>query len=79
MIDTYALLIGIVFFGGYGAYKVYKALNEKTRISKSQNFNLSQEQKAQDSKIEENKPPKYYDRLLKKWDNDRLEEIKEER
>lgn len=60
MIDTYAFLIGIVFFGGYGAYKVYKALNEKTHISESQNLNFSQEQEVQDSKIAEKKPERVY-------------------
>ncbi|WP_041963807.1 hypothetical protein [Sulfurospirillum cavolei] len=60
MINTYALLIGIVLFGGYGAYRVYKALNEKTHISQSQNLNLSQKQKAQDSKIEKRKPEPAY-------------------
>ena len=60
MIDTYAFLIGIVFLGGYGAYRVYKTLNEKTQRTQSQNLNLSQEQKAQDSKIEKRKPEPVY-------------------
>ena len=60
MIDAYILLLGIVFFGGYGAYRVYKALNEKNKISESQNLNLSQEQEAQDSKIEKRKPEPVY-------------------
>ena len=60
MIDAYILLLGILFFGGYGAYRVYKALNEKNKISESQNLNLSQEQEAQDSKIEKRKPEPVY-------------------
>jgi len=57
MIDAYILLLGIIFFGGY---RVYKAFNEKTQINQSQHLNLSQEQKAQDSKIAEKKPERVY-------------------
>lgn len=60
MIDAYILLLGIVFFGGYSAYRVYKALNEKNKISESQNLEPLQEQKNQDSKILEKKPERVY-------------------
>lgn len=60
MIDAYILLLGIVFFGGYSAYRVYKALNEKNKISESQNLEPLQEQKNQDSKILEKKPEPVY-------------------
>lgn len=56
MIDTYLLLVGIIFLGGFGAYKVYKTFNEKTQISESENIRSLQEQKTKDSKIEESKP-----------------------
>lgn len=57
MIDTYILLLGIVFFGGY---RVYKAFNEKTQITQSQNLKFSQKQEVQDSKIEKRKPEPAY-------------------
>ena len=56
MIDTYLLLIGIIFLGGFGAYKVYKTFNEKTQISESENIRSLQEQKTKEGKIEESKP-----------------------
>ena len=56
MIDTYLLLIGIVFLGMYGVYRGCKPFKEKTRIIKSQRRESICHEKIQDTKIEESEP-----------------------
>ncbi|ARU48112.1 hypothetical protein [Sulfurospirillum diekertiae] len=60
MIDAYILLSGIVFFGTYGVYRVYKSSKEKTRIIESQKREPIYHEKTQDIKIEESEPEQVY-------------------
>lgn len=53
MTDAYILLLGIVFLGGYSAYRVHQSSNEKNKIIESQNLEPLQEEKNQDSKVKE--------------------------
>ena len=55
MVDAYILLLGIVLLSLYGVYQVKKYSKEKTQIIESQNFEPLQEQKTQNSKVEESK------------------------
>lgn len=55
MIDAYTIFSGIVLLSLYGVYKVKKYSKEKTQIIESQNFAPLQEEKTQDSKVEESK------------------------
>lgn len=60
MITIYILLSATVFLGVYGVYKVNIPYKEKTFSIESQNLDPLQEQKNQDSKVEEsNQEPIY--------------------